>query len=236
MKIAILTTKTTHHAFFVKELMNTKNIIDFFLEKEKIFSKYKTTHLIDKKILNYEKKKCFKKKEQFLYKFNKIKEYRDLNNKRFYEFIKSKKYDLVIVFGTRKIKTKLINLFKKNIYNLHGGNPEKYRGLDSFFWSIFNNEFKSLVTTLHVLEEELDTGKIFAKKNIKLKKKMKFQELRYYNTINCVELSKMLIDKYSKGKNIIVGNQKKIGKYYSAMPSDLKDYCIKKFEDYTKKL
>ena len=53
MKIAILTTKTTHHAFFVKELMKTKNIIDFFLEKEKIFSKYKTTHLIDKKILNY---------------------------------------------------------------------------------------------------------------------------------------------------------------------------------------
>jgi methionyl-tRNA formyltransferase len=216
--------------------MKTKSTIDVFLEREKTFSKYKTFHLINKKISNYEKKKCFKKKEQFLYKFNKIKEYRDFNNKRFYDYIKNQKYDLVIVFGARKIKTKLINLFKKNIYNLHGGNPEKYRGLDSFLWSIFNNEFKSLVTTLHKLEEELDTGKIFAKKKIGLKKRMKFHELRYYNTICCVELSKMLINKYLNNEKIVVRNQKRIGEYYSAMPSDLKDYCIKKFEDYTKKL
>ena len=65
MKIAILTTKTTHHAFFVKELMKTKSTIDVFLEREKTFSKYKTFHLINKKISNYEKKNVLKKKNNF---------------------------------------------------------------------------------------------------------------------------------------------------------------------------
>ena len=31
-------------------------------------------------------------------------------------------------------------------------------------------------------------------------------------------------------------SEKRIGKYYTAMPADLKNYCINKFENYTKNI
>ena len=236
MKIAVLTNKTTHHAFFVKEITKKFKNVDVFLEKKFFFNKFKIAHSIDNKISNFEKKKCFKKKNFFLSKFNKLQIYSSFNSDKFYNSIKKKKYDLVIVFGSRILKPKIINLFKNHIYNLHGGNPEMYRGLDSLYWTIFNNEFNHIVTTLHLLEKKVDTGKLFLIKKIPLKKNMKFFELRYYNTLNCVDLCKILISKILKKKKISLKKQKKIGHYYSAMPADLKNYCINQFENFTKNI
>ena len=42
--------------------------------------------------------------------------------------------------------------------NLHGGDPEKYRGLDSHLWSIYHEDWASLVSTLHVVSKDLDAG------------------------------------------------------------------------------
>ena len=54
----------------------------------------------------------------------------------------------------------MISIFENKIFNLHGGDPEKYRGLDSHYWSIYHNDFKSLITTLHKVRPILDTGEI----------------------------------------------------------------------------
>ena len=86
---------------------------------------------------------------------------------------------------------------------------------------------------MHVLEKKVDTGKIYKIKKIILKKKMKYYELRYYNTINCIKLSENLILDFIKNKRIKLKSQKNKGRYYTAMPSSLKNYCIKKFENYT---
>lgn len=233
MKIAILTTKTTHHALFVLEIKKKFDNVDFFLEKKKKFNKFKISHPIDNKINNYEKKRCFQKSIQFLSEFNKKKEIRNFNSDTFFKTIKKKRYDLIIVFGSGIIGSKLINLYKKRIFNLHGGDPQSYRGLDSLLWSIFNNDFKKIVTTLHLLEKKIDTGKIFMIKKILLKKKMRYYELRYYNTLNCIKLTKKLILEFNKKKLVKLQQQKIKGRYYTAMPSSLKDYCIKKFETYT---
>ena len=59
MRIAILTTKTTHHAFFVYEIKKKHFNTDVFLEMKKKFKKFKTSHKVDKQMDNYEKKKMF---------------------------------------------------------------------------------------------------------------------------------------------------------------------------------
>ncbi len=235
MKIAILTTLTTHHAFFVKELLKNNKEVDVFVEKKRIFKKYKIDHKIDKKISDFEKKKCFRDNKKFLTNFNKLSEYKNFNSKQFIKILRRKKYKLIFVFGTGRIKNEIIKLFKNCIYNFHGGNPESFRGLDSIYWSIFHNRFNEIVTTLHKLDRNFDTGKIFMTRKIPIKKKMKFYQLRYYNTINCINLSKILISKIQNKKKILLSRQKKIGVYYSAMPTELKTYCIKKFETYSKK-
>jgi methionyl-tRNA formyltransferase len=237
MNIAIFTTKTLHHAFFVKELKKTRHNIDVLIEKKSVFKKFKTKHPIDKKTDSFEKKNFFNKKDNaFLSNFYNLNEFKSFNSEKFVNFIKKKKYDLVIVFGTGVLKKKLISLFKNCIFNLHGGNPEMFRGLDSIFWTIFHNQYNHIETTLHKLEKKIDTGKLFMKKKIFLKKKMKFYEIRYYNTLNCIILSKLLIKKILKKKKIKLKNQTEIGRYYTAMPTVLKDYCIYKFEIYTKNL
>lgn len=233
MNIAILTTKTIHHAFFVYQIKKKFDTTDVFLEKKKKFSKFKISHPIDQKINIYEKKKCFKNSMSFLSKFKKNKEIKNFNSNMFLEKLKKKNYDLVIVFGAGIIGSKLINQYKKKIFNLHGGDPQSYRGLDSLLWSIFNNDFKKIVTTLHLLERKVDTGKIYKIKKIFLKKNMKYYELRYYNTLNCIQLTEKLIFEIIRNKKIKLKSQKIQGRYYTAMPSSLKDYCIKKFENYT---
>ena len=100
------------------------------------------------------------------------------------------------------INNDIIRLVKKKIYNFHGGNPELYRGLDSIYWSIFHNNYDAIVTTLHKLDENFDTGKIFMTKNIPTFINMKFYQIRYYNTNNCIKLGKLLISRLKNKKNI----------------------------------
>ena len=69
MKIAILTTKTTHHAYFVREILKTNYEIDIFIEKKITFKKYKISHSIDRKTTDFEKKRCFKDDKNFLKNF-----------------------------------------------------------------------------------------------------------------------------------------------------------------------
>ena len=233
MRIAILTTKTTHHAFFVYEIKKKHFNTDVFLEMKKKFKKFKTSHKVDKQMDNYEKKKCFHNSAKFLKEFYNAQEIKNFNSPKFLKILKKRKYDLIIVFGSGIIKPELINLYKKRIFNLHGGDPQSYRGLDSLLWSIFNNEFGKIATTLHILEQKIDAGRIYQIKKIKLQKKMKYHELRYYNTLNCINLTDKLISNFIHKKKINLKRQKSVGRYYTAMPSSLKDYCIKKFERHT---
>lgn len=236
MRLAILTTKTTHHAFFAQEINKINNNVDIFIEKKKVFKKFKIDDSIEKKFSNFEKKKCFQESNSYLKEFNKIKEYSSFNSKKFFNFFKKKKYDLIIVFGSSILRERIINLNKKKIFNLHGGDPEKYRGLDSIYWSIFNSRFQDLVTTLHSLESKVDKGKIFSKKKIYLRKNMNFYEIRYYNTLNCINLCKSLIFQIKNKIKIKLKKQEMEGLYFTAMPSVLKDYCIKKFKNYIRAL
>ena len=59
---------------------------------------------------------------------------------------------------------------------------------------------------------------------------------KVFGNKNCIILSKLLIKKILKKKKIKLKNQTEIGRYYTAMPTVLKDYCIYKFEIYTKNL
>ena len=80
MKIAILTTKTTHHAYFVREILKTNYEIDIFIEKKITFKKYKISHSIDRKTTDFEKRDVLKM-IKFFKNFNKLPEYNSFNSK-----------------------------------------------------------------------------------------------------------------------------------------------------------
>ena len=96
--------------------------------------------------------------------------------------------------------------------------------------------FKNFYITLHKVNKELDTGDIIYKKKVILNKEINIYNLRIFSAKTCVFITKKIIDKLSSSKKINSHSQNvKKGKYYSAMPSVLKDICIKNFNSYIKK-
>lgn len=231
MKIGILTTDTPHHRYFLNRLSLKFKELSIFFEDQ--------VNPIPSKLTPFEKKR--NKFEQnyvskMITKINKnCFNYSNIKNKKLISIIKQN-CDYIVVFGTSKIKGDILKIFKNKIFNLHGGNPEKYRGLDSHYWSIYHNDFSSLESTLHILDKNFDTGKIIFKKKLKINKNTKIFQLRMINTQLLTDITIKHLNNLLKKKKFICSKQKSTGRYYSYMPYELKKNIEKKFNSYLKKL
>ena len=219
MNVLVITTNTIHHKIFLSNLNLTRINLNIIFETRQTKFKFATNHPYIIKRDQYEKK--------FLKNFyfeKEIREFKNVNSGKCIDYINKLKPEVILLFGTGKVKKNFLKKFKNiHIVNLHGGNPEEYRGLDSLLWSIYHKDFKNLLTTLHYVDENLDTGKII--KQIKIKTKgLNIFNLRYLNTMNCIILFNYFLKNMKKIRGI---KQKKIGRYYSAIPSVLIDKCIK---------
>ena len=117
---------------------------------------------------------------------NKIYYEENVNSKKVVDLIKKQKPDLGILFGTKKVSVKVINAFKK-IDKRSSRYNAKYRGLDSEFWAIFNDDYKIIGTTIHFVNSHLDKGKIIFEEKLKLKRNMKCYQLRFYTTLIAIK-------------------------------------------------
>jgi len=236
MKITILTTQTTHHTFFVNSLLNLGYDISVFLESnQSLIFPFTTFHEYENLRENYEREKWFSGRLQSTLIDDLIdsKKFDSINCIESVNAIRKENSDLIIVFGTGLIKKEFIKASSNTpILNLHGGDPEKYRGLDSHLWAIYHRDYNSLVTTIHKLDENLDTGEIILKGKLIIQQGSRLETLRSINTEMCVELSKFVIDMFCDNRRIISTPQIQRGRYYSAMPSELKSLCVKNFKDF----
>ena len=238
MKIAILTTDTLHHKYFISQICLTKNEILCVVENNILKPKFNTKIKFEEKREKFEKKKWAKNKIINLKQINNLKtlNVNDADNQKSINFLKKNNIDIIILFGVKKISKLFLNKFKGKVFNLHGGDLSKYRGLDSHYWSIYHNDFKSLFVTLHTTETKLDTGKIIYEKKINLTKTDKIYQLRYKNTNICVSLVQSLIKRLKLRKRYISKRPISYGRYYSFMPKQLKAIVEKNFNKNCKKI
>ena len=230
MKIIILTTKTDHHLFFVNNLLKKFKNIDVVIEKKISVVDYSTNHKFLKKRKKFEKKFFFNNKKNY---FKNVNFFLNVNEKKCIQYIEKIKPDIIISFGVGFIKSFFLKKFKNcKIINLHGGNLNFYRGLDSHLWSIYHNDFNNLITTLHYVNKKFDTGNEIFSKKILIKKNTKFESIRALNTINCIKLVIKFLNIIKKNNRIISKKNKSIGRYYSAIPAVLINKCVKNFESH----
>jgi len=236
MNIIILTTDTLHHTYFVKKITEKYPVKKVLIEKEIYHAKFETHHPFEDIREEYEKKKFFDDKKVTLRDISNTFETKTVNYSNAISIIKDLFPDIIISFGTGKISKEVIQICPEGIINLHGGNPEVYRGLDSHLWAIYNNDFDNFIVTLHRVNEKLDCGDIILQKPIKIFKSMKLHELRRFTTEICIELVLSAISKFQKNGHFISYPQKKFGKYYSFMPTEKKEICVNLFNKYTEGL
>ncbi len=234
LKIVLLTTNTPHHIYFARKFSEKFNLSHIIFESKKIKFDYDTTHPFEVLTDDYEKK-YFKNKKITFKKIAPSTQCYDINSTKCLYKLKNLRPNIIFVYGTRKINTNIIECFAGKIFNFHGGNPNKYRGLDSLLWSIYFRDFSNILVTLHFLERDLDTGDIVYKQKVKLNKTMKLFMLRSEVTEICIRLAFKLIDQIIKNKKIPSYINKK-GDYYSAMPKFKKNTALINFNKHVKTL
>ena len=228
--VILFTTKTTHHLALINEIAKYKNIeLNIFFIKEQ---KIKKTNLL-KKIDEFENK--FFPQNNLFVNLSKTYHIDNINSKKTISIIKNKKPKVGILFGTKKVSPEFINIFGKNLINIHRGIMEKYRGLDAEYWACYNKDFKSIGTTIHVVDTFLDKGKIILQKKIKLNKLTKCYKLRYLTTMIAIENINKIIKKILIG-NVIYKKKQKIGKYYSSISKNYLNKSCNYLYQYCKNL
>ena len=89
-----------------------------------------------------------------------------INDDQVVDHLRSRAADLVLVNGTRIIRTPVLRATDAPIINTHVGITPHYRGVHGGYWSIWNNDRENFGVTLHCVDEGVDTGQILAKHKI----------------------------------------------------------------------
>lgn len=229
MKIAVLTTQTLHHAKFVQDMAASHPDMLCVMETTSVTAPFDTAHPFEKARDAYETELFFNGREKKVSDLAESVFVTTINDPEAQDTLEKFSPDLLIDFGTRKVGKNLIGRFDGKILNLHGGDPEQYRGLDTHLWAIYHNDFDNLVTTLHYMNTALDDGAIVAKTKLDVSGIADLARLRAVNTQACIDMCLDAV-KSLQDKGAIPGKkQTDVGRYYSFMPTVLKEVCVHKF-------
>lgn len=232
MKIVLLTTDTIHHLFFASRIQIIYSISAIILEKRKSESPNQPIHILDYEQNKYEEQVFLTHLGKTFSDIAESHEIFDINGRECLHILKAFSPDVIIVFGTGMISDEIIQSASIACLNLHGGNPEEYRGLDSHLWAIYHKDFSNLITTLHKVESTLDTGDVVLQAQVPITKRTKIYQIRALNTEVCISLVLLCLSSLERLNWIPSRNQLKRGRYYSSIPAVLKDTCMKNFENY----
>lgn len=227
MRVALLTTDTTHHAYFAWKFAEQRPLTAIVVETRAPTARFPTGHPFERLRDAYEREVLLAGFDGALGDIAPVTEVESANDSE--TSLRRLGVDVVLVFGTGKLLPRIIDAPGVACLNLHGGNPEEYRGLDTHLWAIYHNDFDNLVTTLHWVDEALDTGDLVASERLELHRGMEIHTLRSANAEVCVRLCLDALDGYERDGVFPAREQQRRGRYYSFMPAVLKDVCVTNF-------
>jgi len=241
MKIIIFTTRTKHHSYFIQKIYNNFDIEQIIYEKQQLSIPYKTGPFFETEENEYEERffeisfdGCSKNIPQALEK--RSVDFYNVNQTGVKEFLEALQPDLIWVYGTGRIHPHIISTPKWGMVNLHGGISQKYRGLDSTLWAMYNNDFNSIGLTVHYVAPELDTGEILSQQKMDILASDEIFHFRHKMTLMATEHSLNLLKKFNQNNGPLSAIPQKPGEYYSAMPIEKKQKSLKNFINYKNKL
>lgn len=230
MRVLVLTTQTSHHAYFVRQLLSADLQLRVVVETASISPPFETQHPFEELRHRYECDTWFDGREPALGELCDASSVESINQPETIAHLGGFRPDVTIVFGTRKLLLPVMRAAGPHVMNLHGGDPEYYRGLDSHLWAIYHGDYANLVTSLHAVNQVLDDGPVIGMRPVPLRRGMRLHEFRMGNTECAVRLSLDALDELNRSGGLPLRHQRQAGRYYSFMPAVLKEACVVKFE------
>ncbi|WP_300302016.1 formyltransferase family protein [Ferrovibrio sp.] len=233
MRICLLTTETPHHAYFAQTLVADGHDVLTLAEHKRVSPPYETAHHFETERDIFECEAWFNGRQVQLADVADTRSFEDINAPESIKLLASHSPDICITFGTGRLRSEIIAAGGDHLLNLHGGDPEQYRGLDTHLWAIWHRDFYALSTCLHRVATGLDTGDILACLPIDIRPDAALHQLRKANTETCVTLARLAIHQLESTGHLLTRPQRQSGRYYSFMPAALKSVCIEHFARYT---
>jgi methionyl-tRNA formyltransferase len=84
-----------------------------------------------------------------------------INTKPGVELVRSLDPDVILVYGTGIVGTKVLMQARRLALNMHTGISPYYRGCDCAFWPLYNEEPQMVGATVHECTKDVDGGRIF---------------------------------------------------------------------------
>ena len=236
MKIVVLTTGATRRRYFVEKIQAKFQIAQVLIETRDPPPPYPTAHPLDDARRAHERDHWYGGNPPAFDSIAKVKSFDDLNDPEAIAALRDLKPDVLLVFGAGRLSKAVLDQCPSGIANFHNGDPEAYRGLDCHLWPLFHGDFKALRMTMHKIEPELDTGGIIDRRSVTLQRAMPLSHLRQAATELCIDIAIDALNYFKDYGCFASTSQVQKGRYYSYMPAQLKDICIRKFERYTSTL
>lgn len=236
MKAVLLTTDTLHHRYFVQETAPEIPWAGVLIETGGAAPPFETAHPFEALREDYEAAACFAGAVPNFEDFAPAIRVPTANESSAVMWLHERRADFAVVFGTGRLREDILHAQPANLLNLHGGDPEEYRGLDSHLWAIYHGDFDGLVTTLHHVNAALDDGPIVERMRVPVCRAMKLHQLRKANTEICIALVRNAWKAFGQTGQVDAAPQTRRGRYYSFMPAVLKEGCVRRFERHTERL
>ena len=152
--------------------------ITIFLNFKNLFYKIYQILMFDKfygnkKSLN---NKIFGQEKVYLNKGIFLKKTKSINSSEIINFIISKKYKNIIVFGTSILNMKKFKKINDNFINLHWGYSPNYRG-EGIVSALSKADYQKLGVTIHKISNVIDQGNIIFRKKVKINSKDNFYSI-----------------------------------------------------------
>ncbi|OUV61451.1 MAG: hypothetical protein CBC88_00270 [Candidatus Pelagibacter sp. TMED128] len=242
--ITIITGDHPRHQFLVKSIAEN-NIIDTWIIQKR--ENFQTNSYTENNSLSKLEKIHFDKRDKAEHDF--FSSYKKINQKNIKKIIKIQKEDIengnlakklkkfeninLITYGCQKLGDEILNLFKLNRLNIHGGLSPWYRGSATHFWPSYLLEPEFTGMTFHHLTQNIDGGDIVHQTVVNLNAKDNLHE----NACRCVkdfiiELN-LFVEKKVFDEKIIGVKQKTTGRIWTSKmwhPA-LLEVIYNKFED-----
>ncbi len=103
--------------------------------------------------------------------------HRNVNHRRFVEFVKENETDLIVSVAAAQIfKSDILRAPRLGCINIHNAPLPDYRGMMPSFWQMFHGEGQT-VATIHEMVEEIDKGRIVYQKRTTIERGMTLDAL-----------------------------------------------------------
>lgn len=227
--IVVLSTDTAHHRYFLNRIADAGIAVSgCVFETTSVQPPFEIGPVYDDDEAAYEAKHFFSDTRDDLERLD-IQSVPNFNEPDAHDKITAFRPTLGVVFGARRLTPETISLFPDGLINVHRGIAQAYRGLDSDLWAIYHRDYDNLGTTIHLIDERLDTGAIIAQQRMKLTADTRCHQIRFHTTMLATNMVIKALQDYLTGK-LTTYEQEAEGRYYSFMPKVLKQIVAQRFD------